>query len=69
VTSKPPGSPRLKRGLRHGVLQHAGSDRMALGVVGVEQAVRRRPVHHLGELPSQVHRILHTGVEALPAHR
>ena len=41
------------------------ADRVALGVVGVEQAFRRRPLDHLGQLPSQVHRILHTGLEAL----
>ena len=30
-----------KRDLRHRVAQHAGSDRVALGVVGIEQAFRR----------------------------
>ena len=29
-----------ERDLRHGVLQHAGTDRMPFGVVGVEQALR-----------------------------
>ena len=45
------------------------ADRVPLGVVGVEQALRRRPLDHLGQLPAQVHRILHADVEALPAHR
>ena len=58
-----------ERDLRHGVAQHAGGDRVALGVVGVQQALRRRPVDHLGQLPSEVHRVLHTGVEALPTDR
>ena len=31
-----------QRDLRHRVSQHAGADRVALGVVGVEQALRRR---------------------------
>ncbi len=48
-----------------GVAQRAGTDRVALGVVGVEQAVRRRPLDHLGQLPSEIHRVLHAGVEAL----
>jgi hypothetical protein len=42
---------------------------VTLGVIGVEEALRRRPVDDLGQLPSQVHRILHTGVETLSAHR
>ena len=58
-----------KRDLRHRVAQHAGSDRVALGVIGIQQALRRCPLDHLGQLPSQIHRILHTGVEALPTHR
>ena len=58
-----------ERDLRHRVAQHAGSDRVTLGVVGVEEAFRRCPVDHLGQLPSQIHRILHTGVEALSTVR
>ena len=58
-----------KRDLRHRVAQHAGSDRVALGMVGIQEAFRRCPVDHLGQLPSQIHRILHTGVEALSTHR
>ena len=58
-----------KRDLRHRVAQHARGDRVTLGVVGVEQAVRRRPLDHLRQLPSEVHRVLHADVEALAAHR
>ena len=54
---------------RHRVPQHAGRDRVALGVVAVEEAFRRCPVDHLGQLPAQVHRILHAGVEALSTVR
>ena len=32
-----------KRDLRHRVAQHASGDRVALGVVGIEEAVRRCP--------------------------
>ena len=62
-------SARRERDLRHRVAQHAGGDRVPLGVVGVEQALRRRPLDHLGQLPAQVHRVLHADVEALPADR
>ena len=55
--------------LRHGVVQHPGTDRMPFGVVGVQQALGRRPLDHLGQLPSQVHGILHARVEALAALR
>ncbi len=55
--------------LRHRVAQHAGSDRVAFVVIGVQKAVRRHALDHLGQLPPQVHRILHAGVESLPAHR
>ena len=33
----------LERDLRHRVLQHAGTDRMAFGVIRVEQARRATP--------------------------
>jgi len=49
--------------------QHAGGDRVALGMVGIQEAVWRCLVDHLGQLPSQIQRILHTGVEALSSHR
>ena len=58
-----------ERDLRHRGAQHARRDRVALGMVGVEEALRRRLLDHLGQLPSQVHRILHTDVEALSTHR
>ncbi len=40
---------------------------MPLGVVRVEQALRRDLVDDLRQLPAQIHRILHTGVQALAA--
>jgi hypothetical protein len=55
--------------LGHRGLQHAGGDRMTFGLVGVQEAVGRGSPDHLGELPAQVHRILHSEVEALPADR
>ena len=58
-----------EHGLRHVGVQHAGGDRVPLGVVGIKQAVRRCPADDLGQLPSQVHGVLHAGVEALPAYR
>lgn len=36
-------------------------------MVGVEKAFRRPAIDHLGQLPSQIHRILDARVEALPA--
>jgi hypothetical protein len=42
---------------------------VAFGVVAVQEAVGRLPSDHLAQLPAQIHRVLHTGVEALPAHR
>ena len=38
-------------------------------LVRVEEAFRRNPVDYLGQLPSQIHRILHAGLEALSAIR
>ena len=58
-----------KRDLRHRVAQHAGGDRVALGVVSIQQAFRRYPLDHLRQLPSQIHRILHADVETLSTHR
>ena len=58
-----------ERRLRHGGLEHARPDRMPLGVVGIEQALRRCAVDHLGQLPSQVHGVLDTDVESLSAYR
>ena len=58
-----------ERDLRHRVVQHPGTDRMPFGVVRVEQARGRCPVDHLSKLPSQVHGVLHAGVEALSTVR
>ena len=58
-----------KNDRRHRVAQHAGSDRVALGMVRIQEAFRRCPLDHLGQLPSQIHRILHTGLEALSTDR
>ena len=49
--------------------QHAGSHRVAFGMVGIEQALRRNPLDHLRQLPSQIHRILHADLKPLPAER
>ena len=54
-----------ERDVRHRGAQHAGSDRVTLGVVGIQEAFRGCPVDHLGQLPSQIHRILHADLEAL----
>ena len=54
--------------LGHGVAQDARRNRMALGVIGVEQAVRRRALNHLSQFPAEIHRVLHADVEALSAH-
>ena len=62
-------SGRVQRDLRHRVAQHARGDRVALGVVRVEQALRRGPLDHLRQLPSEIHRVLHADVEALSADR
>ncbi|GCC45157.1 hypothetical protein chiPu_0029431, partial [Chiloscyllium punctatum] len=59
----------VERDVRHGVAQYAGRHRMPLGLIAVEQAVRRCQLDHLGELPAQIHRVLHADIEALSAHR
>src|SRR5712672_2025241 len=38
-------------------------------MVGIEEAFWGYPLDHLGQLPSQIHRILHTGLETLPTVR
>ena len=58
-----------KGDLRHRVAQHARSDGMPLGVVGIQKAFRRRLLDHLGQLPSQIHGILNTDVKPLSAYR
>jgi len=45
------------------------STRVALGMVGIQEAFWGCSVDHLGQLPSQIHGILHTGVEALSTVR
>ena len=60
-------SVRLQRVLRQGVLLHTGADRMTLGLVGVQEEVRCAAVHHLRQLPAEIHGILQAGVEALPS--
>ena len=61
--------PALERGLSHRVLERAGSDRVALVLIRIQEALRGGPVDHLGQLPSQIHRILHTEAEALSTRR
>ena len=57
----------LERGLGHRVPQRAGGDRVALVVVGVQEALRGGPVDHLGELPAEVDGVLHAEADALSA--
>ena len=54
---------------RVGQPEHAGADRVALLLVGVQQPRRRRPATGGGELPAQVHRITEAGVHALATER
>ena len=61
-------SPRLSA-VAPWCLEHARANRVPLGLVGVEQALRRGAVDHLGQLPSQVHGVLDTDVESLSARR
>ena len=58
-----------KRHLRHRVSKHGRGDRAALGVVRVEVVFGCCALHHLRQLPTEVHRILDTHVEALSADR
>ena len=58
-----------KGDLRQRVPQDPGGDRVTLGLIGVQQAFGRRPLDHLGQLPSQVHSVLNAEVEALSARR
>ena len=58
-----------QRDVRHRGPQHAGRDRVAFGVIGIEQAFRRCQLDHLRQLPSQIYRILHAGLEALSTVR
>src|SRR5215468_3615063 len=58
-----------ERDLRHRVAQDAGSNRVALGMVGIEEALRRCLLNHLRQLPTEIHCILHSDVEALSTQR
>jgi hypothetical protein len=49
-------------------VEHARTDRVPFGLVGIEQALWRAAVN-LGQLPSQVHGVLDTGVDPLSAGR
>jgi hypothetical protein len=42
---------------------------MALGMVRIEQTIRRCSLDHLRELPSQIHGILHSHLQPVPAVR
>src|SRR5215467_5483485 len=55
--------------LRHVPAQHASCDWMPLCMIGIEKAFWRYVLNRLSQLPSQVHCILHTDVQALSAHR
>jgi hypothetical protein len=59
----------LQRAERHRVPDRAGADRVAFGVVGVEEVIRGGPVHHPAQLPPEVHRVLHAEAEPLAAGR
>ena len=50
-------------------LEDARADWMALGVVGVEQAVGRGALDDLRQLPAEVHRVLDAEVQALAPDR
>ena len=56
-----------ERQLGSGVGQDLGGDRVALGVVGVEQVRRGPAVQGGGELPAEVERVLQPQVESLAA--
>jgi len=58
-----------ERDLRHRGAQHTGGDRVSLGMVGIQQAVRSCEVDDLRQLPAEIHGVLDTDVEALPTHR
>jgi hypothetical protein len=58
-----------ERGFSQRVPKHTGGDRVTLVLVGIQKAFGRGPVDRLGQLPSQVHGILHTQAEALSTRR
>ena len=59
----------LERGLSHRVPERAGSNRVALVLIRIQEALRGGPVDHLSQLPSQIHRVLHTEAQALSTCR
>src|SRR5690606_12629188 len=58
-----------KRDLRLRVAQDARGDRMAFGMIAVEQTVRRPALYHLRKFPAEIDGILQAEVETLPAKR
>src|SRR5215510_15660545 len=56
-----------ERDLRHRVTQYAGSDRVPLGMVSIQEAFWRRPLDHLGQLPSQFNATFTTVVKTFSA--
>ena len=59
--------PAQERRLRHRVAQGPRGRRVALRLVGVEEALGRGAVDDLAELPAEVHRVLHAVLETLAA--
>src|ERR671921_2347805 len=69
--SRTGGSP-LSRGepqQRTAAAHYGAPDGISLGVVAVEQALRRPALHSGGELPSEVGRILQASIHALTSGR
>lgn len=69
---QPAHGPRARFGgvqfhLGASVLQYVLGDRTALGLVGVQQCVRRPAADPRGQLPAEVERVLEAQVEPLPA--
>lgn len=63
--SAPVRSSERPRATCANALRNTRCDWVAPGVVGIQQAFRRRPPDQVGGLASQIYRILHAGVEAL----
>ena len=49
------------------VLRDTRADRVAFGMIGVEEIFRRCPLDHLRQLPPRAHRVLHARLETLAA--
>lgn len=56
-----------QEGLGLGTFGDGPADRVAFGVIGVEQAGWRPAPEVRGQLPAEVHRVLEAGVESLGA--